>query len=159
MVDELMRVGWEVHLVGTPSARDWIGADEALSRLGVSPRFTFRSPDQSRPTDPDVVVVCPATFNTINKVATGIADNYATSLICETIGAGAPLLIAPMVNHQLWGHPVLSSSFASLSDAGVGFLDVQTGERGLSPIRSGSGEHVVKRFQPSWLAAAVQSMS
>jgi phosphopantothenoylcysteine decarboxylase len=159
MVNELVSDGWEVRLVGTPAARAWIELHEASSLRGVVPRFDFVSPEHPRSTaDPDVVAVCPATFNTLNKVATGIADNYATSLICETIGMRNPVLVAPMVNQKLWGHPALSSSVTALSSAGVKFLDVQTGAPGLSPVQSGSGDHVVSKFQPSWLCAAVRSI-
>lgn len=158
MVNELVAGGWEVRLVGTPAAQDWIGLNEASLPHDIVPRFDFRSQAPHRSTvDPDVVAVCPATFNTLNKVATGIADNYATSLICETLGSRSPVIIAPMINHKLWGHPALSSSFAVLDGAGVRFLDVQTGERGRSPVQSGSGDNVVSKFQPSWLLAAVRS--
>jgi phosphopantothenoylcysteine synthetase/decarboxylase len=159
VVTELVAGGWQVRLIGTPSARAWFGPGQTSSVLGVTPQFDFRSPDQPRPAgDPDIVAVVPGTFNTINKVAGGIADNYATALICETLGMRSPLLVAPMVSNKLWNHPALSSSFALLSDVGVRFLDVQTGERGLSPIKSGSGELVVDKFRPSWLVAALQSM-
>ena len=106
-----------------------------------------------------MVVICPATFNTLNKIASGIADNYATSLVCEVVGMRRPVLVAPMVNHKLWDHPALSSSVNALSGAGVRFLDMQTGKAGLSPVQSGSGDEVVSKFQPSWLLAAVRSIS
>jgi hypothetical protein len=64
-----------------------------------------------------------------------------------------------MVNHKLWGHPSLSRSVDALRGAGVRFLDVQTGEPGLSPVRSGSGDEVVKKFEPGWLMAAVESIN
>lgn len=159
MIGELDTGGWEVRLVATPAARAWIGLDETSSLRGVVPRFDFVSPEHPRSTaDPDVVAVCPATFSTLNKVAAGVADNYATSLVCEMLGMRNPVVVAPMVNHKLWGHPALSSSVIALRGAGVRFLDVQTGEPGLSPVQSGSGDEVVSGFQPSWLLAAVRSI-
>jgi len=153
MVDELVTGGWDVRLVGTPAARAWLGPD------AISPRFEFRSPaHRSSTDDPDVVAVCPATFNTLNKVATGIADSYATALICETLGMRNPILVIPMVNHKLWGHLALSSSVRALTSAGARFMDVQTGEPGLSPVRSGSGDQVVEAFRPAWLLAAVRNI-
>lgn len=160
MVAALAVAGWEVRLVGTPAARAWIDLDETSSVRGIVPRFDFVSSERSRSTaDPDVMAVCPATFNTLNKVATGIADNYATSLVCEALGTNVPVLVAPMVNHKLWGHPALSSSVAALRDAGVRFLDVQSGEFGLSPVQSGTGDKVVDDFRPAWLSAGVRSTS
>lgn len=158
MVGELATGGWDVDLVGTPAARDWIDTDEMSSAHGVVPRFDFRSPaGPDRRGDPDVVVVCPATFNTTNKIAAGIADNYATSLACEVLGSSGRVIFAPMVNNKLWGHPALSVAVAMLMDAGATFLDVQTGERGLSPVPSGSGDRVVSAFKTTWLLNAVQS--
>jgi phosphopantothenoylcysteine synthetase/decarboxylase len=151
----LRSAGWNVRLVGTPEARPWIG-----HRTVAAPdvRFEFRPPEHQRWTgDPDVVVICPATFNTINKIAVGIADNYATSLICEAIGMKVPLVVVPMINNKLWGHPALSASVATLTASGARFLDLHTGEPGLSPVRSGSGDSVVADFHPSWLSTAIQS--
>ncbi len=160
MADELVIGGWDVRLVGTPASRAWIDLDEESSVRGIAPRFDFVSSAHRRSTvDPDAVAVCPATFNTLNKLAMGIADNYATSLVCETLGMGGPVLVVPMVNDKLWGHPALSSSIAALGGAGARFLDVQTGEPGLSPVRSGSGDEVSGNFQPSWLSAALRSIS
>ena len=125
----------------------------------IAPRFDFRSPAHPESTgDPDVTVVCPATFNTLNKVAVGIADNYATSLVCEMLGSRGPVVVAPMINNRLWGHPALLSAGAALEDAGARFLDVQTGEWGLSPVQSGSGNRVVSEFKARWVLNAVRSI-
>jgi phosphopantothenoylcysteine synthetase/decarboxylase len=44
-------------------------------------------------------------FNTVNKLAAGITDNYATGLLCEALASRTPITIAPMVNNRLWPHP------------------------------------------------------
>src|SRR3712207_2982172 len=100
--DALTEDGWDVHIVGTPSSAEWIDPDTAKR---FRPRFDFRAASEPKRTPaPHVVAVCPATFNTVNKAAVGIADNYALSVVCEAIGEGLPVLMAPMVNHKLWGH-------------------------------------------------------
>jgi flavoprotein len=38
----------------------------------------------------DAVIVAPATFNTVNKWATGIADTFVVGLLCELMGFGIP---------------------------------------------------------------------
>ncbi|RZU49342.1 flavoprotein [Krasilnikovia cinnamomea] len=155
----LMRDAWSVSIVGTPSSAAWLDIPLLVSTLGSPPRIDYRTPDQNRSAaDPDAVVVCPATFNTVNKVAAGIADNYAVSLICESVGAGLPVLMAPMVNDKLWRHTALPGAIEALSKSGVRFMDLQSGEHSLQPIQSGSGAGVVESFQPRWLAAALREM-
>lgn len=51
------------------------------------------------------LLVAPCTFNTFNKVAHGLADNLATAMIADGLGAGCPVVIAPSMNHGLWAHP------------------------------------------------------
>jgi phosphopantothenoylcysteine synthetase/decarboxylase len=156
LVDAMQAHGWESHVVGTPASAAWI--DTALvDQLGV--RFDFRVPDGLKTApEPDVVAVCPATFNTVNKVALGIADNYATSFVCEAIGAGSPVLMVPMVNQKLWSHLRWTSSLEDLRRANVRFLDVQSGEAEARPVESGTGDFVVRGFQPGWLISALEEI-
>lgn len=51
------------------------------------------------------LLIAPCTFNTFNKVAHGLADNLAMSMIADGLGAGCPVVIAPSMNHGLWAHP------------------------------------------------------
>jgi phosphopantothenoylcysteine synthetase/decarboxylase len=154
MVQALVDAGWETHVVGTPSSAAWVDAS-ARTQLGI--RFDFRSPMQGkRPEVVDAAIVCPATFNTTNKIVSGMADNYGVSLACETIGAGAPVVVAPMVNNKLWGHFGWQSTLNSLIDAGVRLLDVQTGGSATSPVQSGAGDAVVRNFEPTWLVKALE---
>ncbi|GAA2858302.1 flavoprotein [Actinoplanes cyaneus] len=153
MAHALVEAGWHTQVVGTPMAIDWV--DPAMqSALDI--RFDFRAPAQQRVrTDIDALIICPATFNTANKIAAGIADNYAVSLACESIGQGLPVVMAPMVNNKLWGHFKWESTLAALTQAGVRLLDIQTGKPGTDPVESGSGKAVVSRFDPSWLPNAL----
>jgi hypothetical protein len=45
--------------------------------------------------EPDAIIVAPATFNTINKWAAGIADTLALGLLCEATGKGLPVVVLP----------------------------------------------------------------
>lgn len=156
LVGSMASAGWETQVVGTPSSAAWVDA-ELSAALDV--RFGFRTAGQQKSGHvPDVVSVCPATFNTINKVVGGIADNYATSLICEAIGAGTPVLMTPMVNQKLWGHLQWEVSLNALRRANVRLLDPMTGSVDVAPVASGTGDIVVRDFQPSWLLAALRAM-
>jgi len=60
------------------------------------------------------LLVAPCTFNTFNKIALGLADNLATAMIADGLGAGQRVLIAPSMNRGLWAHPQTVASLARL---------------------------------------------
>lgn len=65
---------------------------------------------------------CPATFNTINKWAYGLADTLALALLTEAIGLGLPLVAAPALNSAQAAHPAFERSVAALREMGVTVL-------------------------------------
>ena len=68
----------------------------------------------------DAVLVAPATFNTINKVAVGLNDTLALGLINEAIGSqSVPVAFVPWVNPSLSGHPAYHPSLTWLRSAGA----------------------------------------
>jgi phosphopantothenoylcysteine synthetase/decarboxylase len=77
-----------------------------------------------------LVLVAPCSFNSLNKLAAGIADNLALSVVAEAIGRGTPVLVAPSVNEPLLRHPRTSASMATLRGWGVSVIE---------PVDSGDG--------------------
>jgi phosphopantothenoylcysteine synthetase/decarboxylase len=68
-----------------------------------------------RPRPPrGVVLFAPCSFNSLNKLAHGIADNLALSLVAEAIGRGTPVIVGPSLNQPLLDHPVALASLAIL---------------------------------------------
>lgn len=65
-----------------------------------------------------IMLVAPCTFNTFNKIALGLADNLATAMIADGLGAGLPVVIAPSMNRGLWAHPQTKASLARLQSWG-----------------------------------------
>jgi hypothetical protein len=138
-VADALRVSWNVAVVATDAASQW-----------------FAEPSEHDRPRPDAVVAFPLTFNTANKVATGIMDTSAAGALCDALGAGVPVVAVPMVNNRLWGHPVWLPTVRTLSGAGVRFVDPQSGRIGdPAPVRSGTGPEVVAAFDPAWVVAAV----
>jgi phosphopantothenoylcysteine synthetase/decarboxylase len=68
---------------------------------------------------PDAFIIAPATFNTINKLATGISDTLALGLVNEGIGMGLPVIAVPWPNVDLARHPAFQRSVALLRKWGV----------------------------------------
>ncbi|MFE4600741.1 flavoprotein [Kitasatospora indigofera] len=146
--------GWDVCLGLTPTAADWLRDDlDGLAELTGHPvKSRFR-----RPGDPetwpaaDAVLVAPATFNTLNRWALGITDNWVVGHAAEAIGTGVPLVAVPRVNSALAAHPQFGRSLATLRTAGVdvltnadglptdGLLADRLPADGLAPAPSGTG--------------------
>lgn len=69
-----------------------------------------------RPRPPrGVVLFAPCSFNSLNKLAHGIADNLALSVVAEAIGRGTPVIVAPSLNAPLLAHPEAQASLRKLS--------------------------------------------
>ncbi len=151
--------GWDVAVVVTPMARSWVDHAAVKKVTGSTAVSDFRQPgDPPRGPEPAVTVVCPLTFNTLNKLAAGISDNYALGLLNEAIAGGTPVLAVPLISDRLWSHPALAGSLDRLGSAGVTFLDAETGDRGARPVRSGSGSEVAAAFDPAWLLSSVADL-
>jgi phosphopantothenoylcysteine synthetase/decarboxylase len=68
-----------------------------------------------RPRPPrGVVLFAPCGFNSLNKLAHGIADNLALSVVAEAIGRRTPVIVAPSLNQPLLDHPITGTSLATL---------------------------------------------
>lgn len=121
LVRDLVRAGHEVHVVPTADALRFVGLPtwEALSR---NPVTTSVHDDVSRVRhvalgqQADLVIVAPATANTIAKMAAGIADDLlGTTLLATT----APVVIAPAMHTEMWRHPATTANMATLRSRGV----------------------------------------
>ena len=76
-----------------------------------------------RPRPPrGLVLVAPCSFNSLNKLAAGIADNLALSVVAEAIGRQTPVVVAPSVNQPLLDHPRTAESCATLQRWGVSIV-------------------------------------
>ncbi|MEU0005180.1 flavoprotein [Streptomyces sp. NPDC006314] len=123
---------WEVGVIATPVAMGgFFDAVAVEARTGRPVRSAWRSPADPRPfPPPDAVVVAPATFNTLNKWAAGLADTLAVGTLCEAAGLGVPVAVLPCVADALAAHPAYQDSVVRLSGMGVRFGPRYTGEPG-----------------------------
>jgi len=84
----------------------------------------------------ELLVIVPATANTIAKLAHGIADNMLTAVALTT---QAPLLLAPAMHHNMYTHPATQANLASLRERGAYIVEPEVG-------RLASGEVGVGRL-------------
>lgn len=66
-----------------------------------------------------VVLFAPCSFNSLNKLAHGIADNLPLSVAAEAIGRETPVIVAPSLNAPLLAHPQAQASLRTLPQWGV----------------------------------------
>jgi len=112
--------GWDVCVVATPSGMKFLDPERLASLTGHPVRCDYKRPDEPDVLPPpDALVVAPATFNTVNKLAAGISDTLALGLLSEAIGTGLPIIAVPFPNQMLARHPVFLASVATLRAWGM----------------------------------------
>lgn len=115
--------GWDVCVIATPQGSRFVDTKKLAELTGHPVRSDYKLP-----TEPDVlppanaIVVAPATFNTINKFASGSADTLPLSLLCESLSLEVPIILAPNVNPALARHPEYRANIKKLNEWGVRVL-------------------------------------
>ena len=123
----LQKRGHDVVAIMTRSARKFVGevTFEAITRRPAITDQFARGANASiehiaLATDIGLLLVAPATANTIGKLANGIADDFLTSLYLAT---RAPVLLAPAMNSNMLEHPAVQRNMETLASRGVRFVD------------------------------------
>lgn len=118
---EIRRHGAEVHAFLTPEVErfitrlsvSWAAGREAIVQMGAEADHLDHF---------SLVLVVPATLNTIAKCASGIADNAVTLLVASQLARRAPVGFVPAMNAVMAAHPALESHRATLETWGAKFL-------------------------------------
>lgn len=121
LVRALVTNGHEVHVIPTEDALRFVGTTtwEAVSRHPVTTSVhddVAEVRHVALGTRADLVVVAPATANTLAKMATGIADNLLGVTLLATT---APVLVAPAMHTAMWEHPATTANIETLRGRGV----------------------------------------
>jgi len=95
----------------------------------------------------DIVVVAPATADLIARMATGLADDLATTAL---LAADKPVLIAPAMNAMMWAHPVTRANVATLERHGVTRVGPGSGELACGEVGAG------RMAEPAEILAAIE---
>ncbi|MFD0995514.1 phosphopantothenoylcysteine decarboxylase/phosphopantothenate--cysteine ligase [Pseudoclavibacter chungangensis] len=121
VVRDLVLAGHHVDVVPTGAALRFIGRPtlEAISRNPVTDDL-FDDVEEVRHVAlgqrADVVVVVPATANSIAKLATGLADDLLGTTV---LASRAPLVIAPAMHTEMWSNPATQANIARLEARGA----------------------------------------
>jgi phosphopantothenoylcysteine synthetase/decarboxylase len=120
LLRELIGFGFStVIAVPTPNASRVIASRDLADVAGVQVVESFF--DMAiRPRPPrGVVLFAPCSFNSLNKLVCGIADNLALSIAAEAIGRRTPVIVAPSLNQPLLDHPATRRSMRTLTEWGT----------------------------------------
>ena len=129
----LTKQGCEVHVVMTADALRFITA-VPFKTLSRHPVITDLYDDDQgwQPAhikladEADLLLIAPATANTIAKLALGIADD-ALSCVALALNPQAKILIAPAMNGKMWLHPATQQNAAALKSRGAEFIGPEEG--------------------------------
>ncbi|MCP4717428.1 MAG: bifunctional phosphopantothenoylcysteine decarboxylase/phosphopantothenate--cysteine ligase CoaBC [Deltaproteobacteria bacterium] len=132
LVRLLVKQGCKVDVVMTSSAQEFI-APLTLQTLSGNPVVTelFELYQEreighiSLAERAELLVIAPATANTIGKIAGGIADDMLSTVAMAT---RAPILIAPAMNVNMWNNPVVQRNIETLQERGCFFVDPGQGD-------------------------------
>ena len=126
-IRELVRRGAEVIPVMTKEAQKLVTPDslffasgkEPITELtGLTEHVTLMSDAESS----DMLLIYPATANTISKIANGIDDTPVTSMASVAIGSGIPVVIAPAMHQAMFDNPAVNDNIDKLKSWGVQFI-------------------------------------
>ncbi|WP_430646710.1 bifunctional phosphopantothenoylcysteine decarboxylase/phosphopantothenate--cysteine ligase CoaBC [Agromyces sp. GXS1127] len=139
VVRSLVLAGHDVHVVPTESALRFVGRPtlEAISRNPVHVDL-FEGVAEVRHVAigqaADLIVIAPATANSIAKLATGLADDLLGNTV---LASEAPLVIAPAMHTEMWRNPATQANIATLRERGVAIVGPAVGQ--LTGADSGPG--------------------
>ncbi|TAL40643.1 MAG: bifunctional phosphopantothenoylcysteine decarboxylase/phosphopantothenate--cysteine ligase CoaBC [Salinibacterium sp.] len=130
VVRALVLAGHEVNVVATPNALKFVGRPtlEAISHRPVHSDL-YEGVTEVRHVfigqAADLIVVAPATANTIAKLAAGLADDLLGNTI---LASTAPLVIAPAMHTEMWENPATQANIAALRERGVVIVGPDSGQ-------------------------------
>jgi phosphopantothenoylcysteine decarboxylase/phosphopantothenate--cysteine ligase len=142
---ELMRNGFTVRVCLTDSAQKFV-QPALFEALTGNPCLieAFDEPERGRMAhidwarQADIIIIAPATANTINKIAQGFADDMLSTI---TLATTKPIVIAPAMNPQMYANEVTQQSLEVLEARGAYIVepeegDVACGENGQGKLAS-----------------------
>lgn len=150
VIRSFVLLGHDVHVIATDAALRFVGAPtfEAISRNPLNTDL-HEGVSEVRHVGigkrADLVVIAPATANTIAKLANGLADDLLTNTVLATT---APVLIAPAMHTEMWQHPATQANVQTLRSRGVAVVGPGVGR--LTGSDSGPG----RMEEPDTIVAA-----
>ncbi len=128
---QLMRLGAEVICVMSkaaaelinPALMEWATGNPIITKLTGAVEHVYLAGERPRGVGKaDLILVCPATANTISKIANGIDDTPVTTVVSTAFGSSLPIVIVPAMHESMYNHPILAKNEKRLRKAGLDIL-------------------------------------
>jgi len=128
LIRDLIRRGAEVHAVMSaaaeqilhPYALEYATAHAVIREItGKVEHVLFCGVGG----DADLLLIAPATANTIGKMATGIDDTPVTTFATTALGSGKPVAVVPAMHEAMYRHPAVLKNLKILNEMGVTLID------------------------------------
>ncbi|MBE0519717.1 bifunctional phosphopantothenoylcysteine decarboxylase/phosphopantothenate--cysteine ligase CoaBC [Candidatus Bathyarchaeota archaeon] len=139
----LMRHGAEVFTVMSPMAQkiihpylmEWATGNAVVTEL--TGKIEHVALVGEHPKKADLVLVAPATANTISKIACGIDDTTVTSVVSTAFGSNTPIIIVPAMHESMYNHPILTENINKLKALGIEFVGprIEEGKAKIAEIK------------------------
>lgn len=150
LISKLVQSDYKVKICVTPNTLKFVG--QSLLE-GLSHHSVFFGPFEPGSMDhislarwADLILLCPATANSINKLSTGIGDE-SLGLISLANNFKKPYWIAPAMNHEMWQHPATQESIQKLKKWGSRFFYPEEGRLACGEVGDGRMQNPEKIFQ------------
>jgi phosphopantothenoylcysteine decarboxylase/phosphopantothenate--cysteine ligase len=147
---ELMRHAARVFVVMSKMAQKIIHPDlmEWASANPVVIELTGKIEHVALCKEADMLLVAPATANTISKIACGIDDTPVTSVVSVAFGARIPIVIVPAMHESMYKHPILEQNIQKLRSLGCEFVgpEIEEGKAKISPVEK-IVKTIINKFQ------------
>ncbi len=130
LIRDFKKAGADVRVIATPNSLNFI-TKLTLQNLSQNEVFVEEfdiknwKPEHISLADwADIMLIAPATANTISKIAYGIADNLLTSVACAF---SKKIIIAPAMNCNMWNNEAVQSNLKILQKRGIEYLSPEIG--------------------------------
>ena len=150
---ELMRRGAEVYPVLSKSAcelirpklMEWATGNKVVTELTGKTEHIHLAGEWVGKVD--LVLIAPATANTIGKIASGIDDTTVTTVATTALGSGISVFIAPAMHYSMFRHPIVLDNIKKLKKIGIQILEpeIDEGKAKMAPT-SKIVEAVIRKF-------------
>ena len=157
IVSRLRRLGCHVDVIMTEAAQRFVAplSFETLAKSRVITHLwtrpaTYDPLHISLAEKADLILIAPATANTIGKIAHGLADN---ALTCVALAAQCPVVMAPAMNDLMYANPIVQANITKLRELGCVFVGPVEGRLASGKI-AGKG----RMAAPESIVSEVQSI-
>ena len=128
LIRELKRNGCDVQCVMTPAAKnilhpnvlEWASENPVIQELSGAVEHVKLCGIGGKT---DLLLICPATSNTISKIANGIDDTPVTTCAATALGCGKKIALVPAMHQSMYQNPFVRENIAKLKKAGVKILE------------------------------------